>query len=203
MKAKILLTLFLFSLSSFAFSSVYKENAKASYYAEKYHGRKTANGEIFNMNAMTCAHKTLPFGTVLRVTNLANGKNVDVRVNDRGPFVKDREIDVSKAAAQKLGMIKTGTANVKIEILSPNKTVKKSDDPHELWDVQIASFSNQENASRLAQNLLKSGFKNVYFQKTERVVRVVLKRIPDEDLRATEERLRLNGYAGYIVKKTI
>lgn len=202
MKAKILLTLFMFSLSAFAFSSVYKENAKASYYAEKYHGRKTASGEIFNMNALTCAHKTLPFGTVLRVTNLANGKKVDVRVNDRGPFVKGREIDVSKAAAQKLGMIKTGTASVKIEIVSPTETVKKSNDSREVWDVQVASFSNQENAGRLAQKLLKSGFKNVYFQKTERVVRVLLKRIPDEELRATEERLRQNGCTDYIVKKT-
>ena len=74
------------------------------------------------MYAMTCAHKTLPFGTVLRVTNLSNNKSVDVRVNDRGPFVKGREIDVSKAAAQKLGMIKTGTARVKIEIVGQNGT---------------------------------------------------------------------------------
>ena len=78
---------------------LYRAEAVASYYAEKYHGRKTANGEIFNMNAMTCAHKTLPFNTVLRVTNLANGKNVQVRVNDRGPFVNGREIDLSKGAA--------------------------------------------------------------------------------------------------------
>ncbi|MCR4823302.1 MAG: septal ring lytic transglycosylase RlpA family protein, partial [Treponema sp.] len=114
---RLLFTLLLLSLSGFSFSSVYKDNAKASYYADKFHGRKTANGEIFNMYDMTCAHKSLPFGTKLKVTNLDNGKSVEVRVNDRGPFVAGREVDLSKAAAVKLDMIKTGTARVKIEIL--------------------------------------------------------------------------------------
>ena len=210
---------FLFCLSVFfvtASADVYKSNAQASFYAEKYHGRKTANGEIFNMYAMTCAHKTLPFGTVLRVTNLKNNKTVDVRVNDRGPFVKGREIDVSKAAAQKLDMIKTGTASVKIEILSAGekrigkgasskkalsaKNVKVSSD---FWDVQIGSFSNYDNANKVAQNLLRSGFENVYFQKTPTVTRVVLKKVPDGKLETTEEMLRKNGYADYVVKKTI
>ena len=89
----------LLAFTSFAFASIYKANVHASYYADKFHGRPTASGEIFNMNDYTCAHKTLPFGTVLRVTNLANGRSVNVRVNDRGPFVAGREIDLSKAAA--------------------------------------------------------------------------------------------------------
>ena len=197
---------------SLGFADVLKSNAEASYYAEKYHGRKTASGEIFNMNAFTCAHKTLPFGTVLRVTNLSNNKSVDVRVNDRGPFVKGREIDVSKAAAQKLGMIKTGTARVKIEILSANgntsQIVKKSPTvttPQKseplYWDVQVGSFSNYENANKIAQNLLQNGFDNVYFQKTSSVTRAVIKKIPDSALKITEAKLRSNGYADYIVKK--
>ncbi|MBQ9207595.1 MAG: septal ring lytic transglycosylase RlpA family protein [Treponema sp.] len=197
---------------SLGFADVLMSNAEASYYAEKYHGRKTASGEIFNMNAFTCAHKTLPFGTVLRVTNLSNNKSVDVRVNDRGPFVKGREIDVSKAAAQKLGMIKTGTARVKIEILSANgntsQIVKKSPTvttPQKseplYWDVQVGSFSNYENANKIAQNLLQNGFDNVYFQKTSSVTRVVIKKIPDSALKITEAKLRSNGYADYIVKK--
>ena len=212
MKAKYFFTLFLLLVSSFLFANVYKSNAKASYYAEKYHGRKTANGETFNMYALTCAHKTLPFGTVLRVTNLSNGKNVDVRVNDRGPFVKGREIDVSKAAAQKLGMIKTGTANVRIEIVSgsqPSVVAKKntvSVKPavvSDFWDVQVASFSSHENANKLAQNLLKQGFENVYFQKTNTAVRVVLKKVPDSKLSSVESRLKSSGYTEYIVKKTV
>ncbi len=93
----------------------------ASYYADKFHGRKTANGEIFNMHDLTAAHKTLPFNTLLRVTNLRNNKSVKVRINDRGPFVKDRVIDLSLAAAKELDMLGTGTAEVRIEILAPEK----------------------------------------------------------------------------------
>ncbi len=194
-------------ISSFIFASAYKSGVQASYYADKYHGRKTANGEVFNMYAMTCAHKTLPFGTVLRVTNLKNNKTVDVRVNDRGPFVKNREIDVSKAAAQKLDMIKTGTATVKIEIISNNvKTAVNSDTVKQdgltrFWDVQVASFSSYENANRTAQNLLKNGFENVYFQKTSSVTRVVLKKVPAASLQTVENKLRENGYSDFIVKK--
>ena len=91
-------------LSSIFATTVYKASATASYYAGDFHGKKTSNGEIFNMWAMTCAHKKLPFNTILKVTNLANGKNVQVRVNDRGPFVADREIDLSKAELRKSGL---------------------------------------------------------------------------------------------------
>lgn len=88
---------------------------KASYYADKFQGRKTANGETFRQNRMTAAHQTLPFGTKVKVTNLSNGKTVKVRVNDRGPFVAGRIIDLSKKAARKLGMTQAGIANVKIK----------------------------------------------------------------------------------------
>jgi len=88
----------------------------ASYYADKFDGRITANGEKFDQKKLTAAHKTLPFGTVLTVKNLDNGKTVNVRVNDRGPFVKNRVIDLSKAAAKKLEMINAGLANVEIRI---------------------------------------------------------------------------------------
>jgi rare lipoprotein A len=93
----------------------------ASYYADKFHGRKTANGEIFNMHDLTAAHKTLPFGTIVKVTNLKNNKSVKLRINDRGPFVKDRIIDVSLAAAKELDMLGTGTAEVRIDILESGK----------------------------------------------------------------------------------
>ena len=223
MKVKSLFLVFLLSVSSFSFASVYKSSAEASYYAEKYHGRKTASGESFNMYAMTCAHKTLPFGTLLRVTNLSNNKSVDVRVNDRGPFVKGREIDVSKAAAQKLGMIKSGTARVRIEIIdkkeSEAQALAKSNGkisgvkslvlsqpqsaPGTFWDIQVASFSNYENANKLAQTLLKNGFENVYFQKTSSVTRVVLKKIPDSSRKSVEDKLLEKGHSGVLVKKSI
>ena len=90
---------------------------EASYYADKFHGRKTANGEIFNMHAMTAAHRKLAFDTKLRVTNLANGMSVVVRINDRGPFVKGRIIDLSYGAAKKIGLVQSGVAKVKLEIV--------------------------------------------------------------------------------------
>ena len=106
--------------------SLYKNDVTASFYAEKFHGKRTSNGEIFNMNDLTCAHKSLPFNTILKVTNLSNGKTVQVRVNDRGPFVAGREIDLSKAAAKKIGMINSGTAKVKIQIVKMGKNDKLS-----------------------------------------------------------------------------
>ncbi|HNY17628.1 MAG TPA: septal ring lytic transglycosylase RlpA family protein [Treponemataceae bacterium] len=95
-------------------SELIKIEAIASYYGDEFQGRPTSSGELFDMNAHTCAHKTLPFGTLLEITNLENGRKSVVRVNDRGPFVAGRELDVSKAAAYDLGMVATGTARVSI-----------------------------------------------------------------------------------------
>lgn len=89
----------------------------ASYYADKFHGRKTANGEIFNMHDYTAAHRNLPFNTLLLVTNQENGRTVKVRVNDRGPYVKGRILDLSLQAAKDIGLIKNGVAKVNIKIL--------------------------------------------------------------------------------------
>lgn len=90
---------------------------EASYYAEKFHGRTTANGEIFDMYKLTAAHRSLPFNSIIEVTNQLNGRSVIVRVNDRGPFKKGRILDLSYAAAKSLDMISTGVASVEIKIL--------------------------------------------------------------------------------------
>lgn len=89
----------------------------ASYYGEEFHNRRTANGEAFDMYAMTAAHKNLPFNTVVQVTNLINGRSVRVRINDRGPFAPGREIDLSYAAARELDMVQAGVVKVRIEII--------------------------------------------------------------------------------------
>ncbi|RKZ28309.1 septal ring lytic transglycosylase RlpA family lipoprotein [bacterium] len=89
----------------------------ASYYADEFHGHPTASGEIFDMNGLTAAHRTLPLGTRIRVTNLENGKEVIVTVNDRGPYVKGRILDLSKGAAEKIDMLTSGTAIVRIELV--------------------------------------------------------------------------------------
>ncbi len=96
---------------------IYQEGT-ASWYGKKFHGRKTASGERFDMHQLTAAHKTLPFGTVVRVTNLENGRTVDVRINDRGPHTPKRIIDISYSAAKKLGLIEQGLGRVSIEIIS-------------------------------------------------------------------------------------
>lgn len=89
----------------------------ASWYGIPFHGRKTANGETYDMNGLTCAHRTLPFGTVLFVTNLGNNRTVTVRVTDRGPFISGRIVDLSRGAASALGMLDTGTAQVSLKVV--------------------------------------------------------------------------------------
>jgi rare lipoprotein A len=95
----------------------YNESGMASWYGPGFHGKRTANGEAYDQAAMTAAHRTLPMPSVVRVTNLSNGSSVIVRVNDRGPFANDRIIDLSRAAAEKLDMVRAGTASVRVEIL--------------------------------------------------------------------------------------
>ena len=107
---------------------IHKEVGEASWYGPGFQGQETANGETFNQNEMTAAHPNLPMGTKVKVTNLENGKKVDVRINDRGPYAQSRVIDLSSAAAKKLDMKGDGSTQVKIETKSTNK--KRSDDPH-------------------------------------------------------------------------
>jgi rare lipoprotein A len=94
---------------------------KASWYGPKFHGKLTANGEIYDQMALTAAHKTLKFGTLLKVTNPKNGKSVIIRINDRGPYIGDRELDLSKGSAIKLGLIEKGVSRVKIQEVTPGE----------------------------------------------------------------------------------
>lgn len=133
----------------------------ASWYGRKFHGRKTSNGEIYDMYAMTAAHKTLPLGTSVRVHNLANGRQTVVRVNDRGPFIEGRIIDLSYSAADKLGVVGPGTAPVKVVALgfqeqdADGRIVYRSTASEQVgsYAVQVASFSSDANAQRLAAEL--------------------------------------------------
>jgi rare lipoprotein A len=114
----------------------------ASWYGHPFDGRRTSSGEIYNMHAMTAAHRTLPFGTQVRVHDLENGKSVEVRINDRGPFVEGRIIDLSYAAAMAMGM--TGTALVRLQILKPGHETSAG-----IYSVQIGAFLDRSNAERL------------------------------------------------------
>ncbi|QQS28638.1 MAG: septal ring lytic transglycosylase RlpA family protein [Sphingobacteriales bacterium] len=122
---KLYFLLFCFIISS-AFTGFIPDDLEntgiASYYAQKFHGRRTSSGEIFDQNKLTAAHRTLPMGSRVKVTRLDNDKAVVVKINDRGPFVKNRIIDLSKAAAQKIDLTKIGMAKVKLEVIGKNGT---------------------------------------------------------------------------------
>jgi rare lipoprotein A len=203
MKRLFLIFTILFSLSAPLFADyVYKSSAVASYYADKFHGRKTSNGEIFNMYALTAAHKTLPFNTKIKVTNLSNGKSVIVRVNDRGPFVKGREIDLSKAAAVQLDMIKSGTTKVKLTVLTEGKSGTVKESKNTTWDIQLGAFSKRENAEALVKKLQKAGFtKYLAYQKSGKLTKVVIKDIASKDVQEYLNLLEKRGFHDYFVKE--
>lgn len=172
-------------------STGYVERGTASWYGNKFHGRKTSNGETYNMYAMTAAHKTLPIPSYLQVTNLDNGKSVVVRVNDRGPFHGDRIIDLSYAAASKLGFAQNGTGRVELRAIEPGepKTVTASVGTHATQSsqppaatpsptpaqattsnqlfLQLGSFISQHNAESLRAQLALNNVTSARVEKTE------------------------------------
>ncbi len=120
------------------------ETGIASWYGHPYHGRRAANGEVYDMEQLTAAHRTLPFGTWVRVLNLSNSKVVDVRINDRGPFVDGRIIDLSLAAARAIDMVGPGTARVRIQVIAAPE-----ESSAEFYAVQVGAFRDVSNARRL------------------------------------------------------
>jgi len=128
------------------------ETGTASWYGPGFHGRPTSSREIFDMNDMTAAHPALPFGTYVMVTNLDNQRTAVVRINDRGPFVNGRIIDLSYAAASVLGMVGPGTAKVRLEVLKDYPAVGAAPAASR-WSVQVGAFAVQENASALKRRL--------------------------------------------------
>lgn len=129
--------------------AIFTEIGIASWYGPPYHNRKAANGEIFDMNQLTAAHKTLPLNSVARITNLANNRSVTVRINDRGPFVGDRMVDLSLAAAREIGVWRTGLARVKLEVLQSPSPI----DQGGRWCVQIGAFQSLDDALKLKSRL--------------------------------------------------
>jgi rare lipoprotein A len=130
----------------------------ASWYGPGFHGKRTSNGEVYDQYELTAAHQTLPLGTRVAVTNLTNGRQVEVRVNDRGPFVKDRAIDLSYAAARSLDMIGPGTAPVRIEVLGDQPLQQAAAG---VYTLQVGSFADRDNAMRLKSTLDRQ-FDGVY-----------------------------------------
>jgi rare lipoprotein A len=129
-------------------SSGYSEEGNASWYGNPFHGRRSSNGEVYDMNKFTAAHRTLPFDTVVRVTNLNNGKSTVVRITDRGPFVGNRIIDLSRAAAAEIESVGPGVVPVRIEVLTPG-----IDPASGFFTVQVGAFRDRDNADRLSERL--------------------------------------------------
>ena len=131
----------------------YVEEGLASWYGEPYHGRATASGERYDMWQMTAAHRTLPFGTRVRVTNRATGRSADIVINDRGPFVEGRILDLSRAAAEALGAVETGVIPIRLKVVAVGDGMV--DAP--CWEVQVGAFAIRTNAERAAQTLRARG----------------------------------------------
>jgi rare lipoprotein A len=143
----------------------YVERGVASWYGPTFHGESTSIGEPYDMYGMTAAHKTLPLPAYARVTNLRNGKSVVVRINDRGPFAKNRLIDLSYTAAAKLDMLKDGTTLVEVKVVTPNDTEKlaRTDQlPPPTLYVQAGAFAEERNATQLVARMKANGIDNAF-----------------------------------------
>jgi len=136
---------------------IYAEEGNASWYGAPFHGRKASNGEVYDMNKLTAAHRTLPFESIVRVTNLNNGRSTTVRITDRGPFVDNRIIDLSRAAAQEIESIGPGVVPVRIEVLSG------PDPAAGFFTAQVGAFKEKGNADRLKERLSVS-YSPIYIQ---------------------------------------
>ncbi len=131
---------------------------RASWYGPEFHGKRTANGETYNMNQLTAAHRTLPFNTRVRVDNLENGQSVIVRINDRGPYIGNRIIDLSREAATQLGMIRNGTANVRLYLLEEGDrpVTSQNSSSRETFTIQLASFDTRQEAETKSSQIIGS-----------------------------------------------
>jgi len=179
----------------------------ASYYAEPYHGRRTASGEIFDTyQGMTAAHRTLPFNTLVRVTNKKNGREVDVRINDRGPWVEGRVIDLSIRAAREIDLVQAGVVPVKLRVLKQEQFARvtaSAPASGPLFGVQVGAFENERTAEDLKRRLEKK-YPSVTIQTftaEKTLYRVRIGREPD--IRSAEKlasQLRKEDLKGFVVR---
>ncbi len=174
--------------------SAFEQIGMASWYGGKFHGRQTANGEIFNTNDLTAAHNELPFNTIVTVTNIINGKSVQVRINDRGPFVGDRIIDLSYAAAKSLDMIRSGTANVLVE-------TEAFDELKIMFSIQVGAYQTIDYARQMKIKLETPGFSPVAELTNSGITRIMLKDIPEEKTFDIVNRLYQIGIRNPLIKQ--
>jgi rare lipoprotein A len=145
----------------------YQQKGLASWYGPGFHGKRTANGEVYDMNALTAAHRSLPFDVIVEVQNLDNGASVLVRINDRGPFVRGRIIDLSREGAKRLGMLGPGTARVKLRVVGGPRPIERTGS---FW-VQVGAFRDRSNAHAL-EGRLKREFPGIRVRRDGDLYRV-------------------------------
>lgn len=196
------------AVAPLAYGSVFE--GKASWYGVEFKGRKTASGELYDPESLTAAHRSLPLGSLVRVTDLDTGASVVVRINDRGPFVADRVIDLSEAAARLIGLLPAGTAMVRCELLRPEDAAAFGQPPvgapssrpgpagGRICRVQVASYAQQGNAEATLERLRLSGIAAV-METAGAYKRVVIPSIPEDELDSLSARLAALGYRRLLV----
>ena len=198
-KPRVFLCLFLILCCAAAYT---EERGIASYYAGKFQGRLTANGEIFDTNRYTAAHKTLPFNTIARVTSAETGKHVLVRINDRGPFVRGRIIDLSRAAAENIDMVGSGLSQVTVEVvaLGDGKTFHNSGPPKGPVAIQVGAFGKRENADEAMRVLEADGLEPKLESGGTVIFRVIVPEVSVGDVELMKLRLAGLGYPGVFIR---
>jgi rare lipoprotein A len=177
------------------------EEGLASWYGGKFQGRRTASGEIFDTQRLTAAHRSLPFGTRVLVTNLTNGRSVEVRINDRGPFVAGRVIDLSLAAARAIGLAGRGVAAVRLEVLAVGEPGAPTRQGSSLYRLQLGSFRQPANAEGLRARLAAAGFAAELEPAEGGVTRVVFRRLNPFELASLRKRLAAAGWTQALVRR--
>ncbi len=174
---------------------VYEEEGLASWYGKEYHGQKTSSGEVFNMYDYTAAHRTLPFGTIVEVFCFETQKSVKVKINDRGPFLPKRIIDLSYIAAKDLGIINKGLARVRIRAYGSFDEIKE--EKKEII-IQVGAFLKEENARNLKEKLKKS-YSNVFTERFNEFIRVLIGPFSSEkEVENYYEKLKEEGFSPII-----
>lgn len=175
------------------------EEGVASWYGPNFHGKLTANGEKYDMHGLTAAHRTLPFNTVVEVENVDNGKKVQVRINDRGPFAKNRIIDLSKKAAEEIEMVGPGTANVSLRLVDGDlENSRTTDLKVATYTVQLASFDEEYKAYAHSRKIKGSRVEKINLDGSS-VYRVYYGvYVKEDEAKRQQQKLNSQGFSGYV-----
>jgi rare lipoprotein A len=191
MKAVVFLLLILFTAVPGLFAA---QEGLASWYGGKFQGRTTSSGEVFDTNLMTAAHRSLPFGTIVKVTDQESGKSTLVKINDRGPFVEGRIIDLSRAAAEELDMVGRGVARVSLEVVDFSAS-------RALFAIQVGAYGLESNAEKARRTIEEAGFLATLEKAGLGITRVLARGFTEKDLPEAQEKLESLGFARILVKK--